>query len=217
MLSVIAINMARTVVDSYHSLAFIQHVATYTRSRGQDALAGARLFQKDMRLIFSNCKTFNATDSKLWKDADELDKHFERLFKAWIHDNCAKVESWDDPKIWDNKNQDWCMLCRLNYINEENQENLVCDGCDGEFHRMCLWPPLSVVPVGDWYCPACVEERAAKKTTFNTAVTHPSCLGVSMKKLSDIIQFPPEFFDASHCSPVFRNYDTVARCDTSLK
>ena len=190
-------------------------------SRNKDAMAGAQMFRKDMRLIFSNCKVYNATDSQLWKHADELDALFERLFKAWIEDCRGNNKPWDDPRIWDNRNQDWCMLCRLNWIHEENQENLMCDGCDGEFHRLCLWPPLKSVPVGDWYCPACTKERTntakVKETGFDAAVYHPSCLGVSMKKLSDVVQFPAEFFDSNHSSPVFRDYDTVARCDTSLK
>ena len=190
-------------------------------SRNKTAIAGARMFRKDMRLIFSNCKTYNATVSKLWKDADQLDKLFERQFQAWIEKDGSDKKPWDDPKIWENKNQDWCMLCRLNWVNEENQENLVCDGCDGEFHRLCLWPPLTSVPVGDWYCPPCVSERnkaaGAKEPGLDAAITHPSCFGKTLKKLSDVVQFPGEFFDPANVSPVFRDYDTLASCDTSLK
>jgi hypothetical protein len=36
---------------------------------------------------------------------------------------------------------------------------LLCDSCDGEYHGVCLDPPLEVPPEGDWYCPRCVSQE----------------------------------------------------------
>ena len=37
---------------------------------------------------------------------------------------------------------------------------LLCDGCDNGYHLQCLQPPLERIPVGDWFCPTCVERQA---------------------------------------------------------
>ena len=36
---------------------------------------------------------------------------------------------------------------------------LLCDGCNSGWHLACLNPPLSSVPRGDWYCPACEQDQ----------------------------------------------------------
>ncbi|EOD39614.1 hypothetical protein EMIHUDRAFT_200162 [Emiliania huxleyi CCMP1516] len=43
-------------------------------------------------------------------------------------------------------------------------EILLCDGCDvSAYHLACLPVPLATVPEGDWYCPACVQQRGKKR------------------------------------------------------
>ncbi|XP_033211975.1 lysine-specific demethylase lid isoform X3 [Belonocnema kinseyi] len=44
--------------------------------------------------------------------------------------------------------------------NEENM--LLCDGCDDSYHTFCLLPPLTEIPKGDWRCPKCVAEEVSK-------------------------------------------------------
>ncbi|XP_052784212.1 remodeling and spacing factor 1-like [Mya arenaria] len=36
---------------------------------------------------------------------------------------------------------------------------LLCDGCDSAYHMTCLSPPLSLVPLEDWYCPVCEHKK----------------------------------------------------------
>ncbi|XP_031384761.1 helicase protein MOM1 isoform X3 [Punica granatum] len=52
----------------------------------------------------------------------------------------------------DNNN---CFICKLGGFL------LCCDGkdCERSFHLSCLIPPLKDVPLGIWYCPACVRKR----------------------------------------------------------
>ena len=45
-----------------------------------------------------------------------------------------------------------CELCGSGF---KGKDLLLCDGCDGLFHRQCLDPPLESVPVGDWFCNKC--------------------------------------------------------------
>jgi len=32
---------------------------------------------------------------------------------------------------------------------------IVCDGCDREWHKECIEPPISKLPDGDWFCQEC--------------------------------------------------------------
>jgi PHD-finger len=44
---------------------------------------------------------------------------------------------------------DGCYVCHLN--NNQDQI-LLCERCNGEYHTYCLQPPLVSVPELDWYC-----------------------------------------------------------------
>lgn len=37
---------------------------------------------------------------------------------------------------------------------------LICDGCEGEYEMASIFPPLTQVPEGDWFCPQCDQVRA---------------------------------------------------------
>ncbi|ETM00466.1 hypothetical protein L917_02814 [Phytophthora nicotianae] len=40
---------------------------------------------------------------------------------------------------------------------------LICDLCDSEFDMKALDPPLTEVPSGDWFCPACSSTKSAQR------------------------------------------------------
>ena len=40
--------------------------------------------------------------------------------------------------------------------SDDEENMLLCDGCDKPYHTACLDKPLESVPVGDWYCDDCV-------------------------------------------------------------
>lgn len=42
-----------------------------------------------------------------------------------------------------------CYLCHLNLHQDQI---LLCEHCNGEYHTYCLQPPLQSVPEHDWYC-----------------------------------------------------------------
>ncbi|XP_057315338.1 bromodomain adjacent to zinc finger domain protein 1A-like isoform X2 [Hydractinia symbiolongicarpus] len=73
----------------------------------------------------------------------------------------------DRSVIWDKSIQNTrCRMCRRKG-NEE--EMLLCDGCDRGFHMGCLKPPLKAVPKGDWFCHDCrpihIQRRSRKHST----------------------------------------------------
>jgi hypothetical protein len=57
----------------------------------------------------------------------------------------------------------------------KGDEILICTGCEGEgsCHLQCLYPPLTSIPDGDWYCPDC--EHDAGEDIFSTPEALPSC------------------------------------------
>ncbi|BHF74206.1 PHD and RING finger domain-containing protein 1 [Sparganum proliferum] len=45
--------------------------------------------------------------------------------------------------------------CEICHSQEDEENLLLCDGCDRGYHTYCLRPPLSSIPEGDWFCPEC--------------------------------------------------------------
>ncbi|NXE94468.1 PHRF1 protein, partial [Menura novaehollandiae] len=54
------------------------------------------------------------------------------------------IDGEDDPTF--------CEVCGR---SDREDRLLLCDGCDAGYHMECLNPPLSEVPVDEWFCPAC--------------------------------------------------------------
>lgn len=50
----------------------------------------------------------------------------------------------------------YCFACKSNIFEEDI---LLCDGCDVEYHRRCLTVPLSTTPEGEWYCVDCMADK----------------------------------------------------------
>ena len=58
---------------------------------------------------------------------------------------------------------DQCGVCK----ESTDLEDVVCDGCDAEYHLHCLTPPVKSVddlPAGDWFCSKCAVAEAPAKT-----------------------------------------------------
>ena len=99
-----------------------------------------RKFQKDMRLIWSNCKAYNLYKSQIWHTAHAFSLMFERLYQAWVtsfSDGSIKI---DEPL-----GQPWLSSCRVCLTEDDDDKILLCDHCDASFHIYCLSPPLKKV------------------------------------------------------------------------
>ena len=53
-----------------------------------------------------------------------------------------------EQKETDN-HMEFCRVCR------DGGELLCCDRCPSSYHMHCLIPPMTVIPVDDWFCPRC--------------------------------------------------------------
>nr|CAH8850569.1 unnamed protein product [Trichobilharzia regenti] len=55
--------------------------------------------------------------------------------------------------LWEKSVEDArCRICRR---KTDDDNLLLCDGCNLAYHLYCLRPPLKRVPAGDWFCPTC--------------------------------------------------------------
>lgn len=80
---------------------------------------------------------------------------------------------------------DYCAVC------DDGGELIVCDDCQKAYHLECLDPPLSKVPLGDWFCNECMkfsarigrhraqeegkqESQAARQLAFSGAMSSSS-------------------------------------------
>ncbi|NXL44476.1 PHRF1 protein, partial [Podilymbus podiceps] len=62
----------------------------------------------------------------------------------------------ENTKTQDNDGEDDPTFCEVCGRSDREDRLLLCDGCDAGYHMECLNPPLSEVPVDEWFCPACV-------------------------------------------------------------
>ncbi|NXT30115.1 PHRF1 protein, partial [Syrrhaptes paradoxus] len=61
----------------------------------------------------------------------------------------------ENTKAQGNDGEDDPTFCEVCGRSDREDRLLLCDGCDAGYHMECLNPPLSEVPVDEWFCPAC--------------------------------------------------------------
>ncbi|XP_071617668.1 PHD and RING finger domain-containing protein 1 isoform X2 [Heliangelus exortis] len=61
----------------------------------------------------------------------------------------------ENTKAQGSDGEDDPTFCEVCGRSDREDRLLLCDGCDAGYHMECLNPPLSEVPVDEWFCPGC--------------------------------------------------------------
>ena len=100
-----------------------------------------KAFQRDMKLIWSNCKAYNLYKSPIWHTAHAFSLMFDRLYQAWVVSYADGSYRLDEPL-----GAPWETTCRVCLKEHEDDADLMlCDHCDAPYHIYCLSPPLKKV------------------------------------------------------------------------
>ncbi|KAJ2894404.1 hypothetical protein IWW38_002590, partial [Coemansia aciculifera] len=89
-----------------------------------------------------------------------------------------------------------CEFCKS---SENEDEMLLCDGCNRGFHMSCLRPRLTAIPTNDWYCDGCILSAGAD-FGFEDGAEHTL---ESFKKKNDDFKrsFFPEYYNGTMPHP----------------
>merc|ERR1712198_218212 len=101
----------------------------------------------------------------------------------------------DDIPEEEEEDPTFCEVCGR--CDREDQM-LLCDGCDLGFHMECLTPPLTRVPIEEWFCPDC--------TTLNSS----QCSGEKEIGATELIDLLEDGAPSTSLSPLRANRSTTA-------
>ncbi|XP_073306881.1 methyl-CpG-binding domain-containing protein 9 isoform X1 [Primulina huaijiensis] len=148
-------------------------------------------FIDDVREVWRNIRTAYGDRSDLIKLAENLSQKFEELYEKEVLTLVDKVSEFQDVNgsSADAVNEREALLanvmksslprapweegiCKVCGMDKDDDNVLLCDRCDSEYHRYCLNPPLLRIPKGNWYCPSCVSGHS-RRTTCGSVSNKP--------------------------------------------
>ncbi|XP_071569924.1 PHD and ring finger domains 1 [Temnothorax nylanderi] len=65
------------------------------------------------------------------------------------------------PRI-ENQVLDDPTFCEICHQSDREDRMLLCDDCDRGYHMECLTPPMTTVPIEEWYCPGCTQSSSTR-------------------------------------------------------
>ncbi|KAL0336156.1 UNVERIFIED_CONTAM: Methyl-CpG-binding domain-containing protein 9 [Sesamum radiatum] len=148
-------------------------------------------FVDDVREVWHNIRTAYGDRSDLIDVAEKLSNKFEDLYEkevlTLVH-KIAETSNTNDSSADAIKERDDLLahvcnsslprapwdegICKVCGMDKDDDNVLLCDKCDSEYHRYCLNPPLLRIPEGNWYCPSCVVGQSVSCTAaYGSAAT----------------------------------------------
>jgi len=184
---------------------------------------------------------------QLWKKDSKL-THVRKIFdpNRWIDEEvalfkellCAFGQDWNKisslmlskqplqlEEYYVNNRYD--LTCELCGSTSDDDQLLLCDGCDRAYHTYCLIPPLKAVPKQAWYCTRACEKLHQKKCELCKSLEddqnmilcdscdkgfHIYCLDPPLKEI------PPDEWFCESCKPIAKenNRKTLATALNAL-
>ena len=77
--------------------------------------------------------------------------------KSCVRSNLSLESGWDPANVSSYLNWDpyKSMICQICKVDENDNQILICDGCQQGFHMYCVRPIMVSVPTDEWYCSKC--------------------------------------------------------------
>ncbi|KAL6571818.1 hypothetical protein OROHE_002687 [Orobanche hederae] len=136
-------------------------------------------FVDDVREVWRNIHMAYGDRFDLIDAAENLSKKFEDLYEKEVVTLVCKItdiSNSNDSSADAIKERDDLLIhvcnsslprapweegiCKVCIMDKDDDNVLLCDKCDSEYHRYCLNPPLLKIPEGNWYCPSCVSGQS---------------------------------------------------------
>lgn len=89
-------------------------------------------------------------------------------------------------------------ICKVCGMDKDDDNVLLCDKCDSEYHRYCLDPPLLRIPEGNWYCPSCVAGQSILSRATYGSVKKRKRGEFSYKFLEELARFAKRMETREH-------------------
>ncbi|KAL8251304.1 hypothetical protein R6Q59_034997 [Mikania micrantha] len=129
-------------------------------------------FLEDVKELWINLKKTHMNTSSLVKLVDDMSKDFNLQYENEVAPLLRKLSEYHNGNFNAEVEKELEQLlasieipkmsleagiCKVCGINKDDDKVLLCDSewCNAEYHTYCLNPPLSIIPQGNWYCPAC--------------------------------------------------------------
>ena len=88
------------------------------------------------------------------RDGRAMTDHSRNTAPCYLPDVCDEYDAANARPDADHR----CEVCRR---IDSPDTMLLCDGCNLGYHLECLTPPMSEVPMREWYCPSHPDKAAA--------------------------------------------------------
>uniref|UniRef100_A0A2H1W842 SFRICE_015710 n=1 Tax=Spodoptera frugiperda TaxID=7108 RepID=A0A2H1W842_SPOFR len=79
--------------------------------------------------------------------------HGHLTFGGYQFKGCWRIGDWED----------WKRNCQFCQSGDNEDQLLLCDGCDKGYHTYCFKPSMDEIPDGDWYCWECINKARGQR------------------------------------------------------
>ncbi|KAI3640211.1 hypothetical protein MIR68_001089 [Amoeboaphelidium protococcarum] len=111
------------------------------------------LRQKDAQRLFHNDDDNQHTDHN--HDDDELLSVLNKNLPSKVLPVPERTHNLGEDQSYNySEERSSCQVC---HTDDDPHQLLICDGCDQMYHLYCLEPPLSSVPMNEWFCSSCTQ------------------------------------------------------------
>ncbi|NXO63298.1 PHRF1 protein, partial [Phainopepla nitens] len=155
------------VTDSLKSEAHLNGVSISSDEEGENCPICLNTFRDQAVGTPENCSHYFCLDCIVEWSKNANSCPVDRILFNYINirarcgGKILKKIPVENTKTQGTDGEDDPTFCEVCGRSDREDRLLLCDGCDAGYHMECLNPPLSEVPVDEWFCPACAPMGAS--------------------------------------------------------